>query len=67
MRQRNELLLEARAALEVDMQRILAARGIAAGELNPGLFQASFQDTEKWITHHQKLFGDTVRLLSSKE
>ena len=67
MRQRNELLLEARAALEVDLQHIMAAKGVSAAELDPKLFQASFRDTENWITHHQKLFSETLRLLSATE
>ena len=67
MRQRNELLLEARAALEVDLQHIMAAKGVSAAELDPKLFQASFRDTENWITHHQKLFSETLRLLSTTE
>lgn len=67
MRQRNALLLEARAALEVDLQHIMAAKGISAGELDPKLFQASFRETEEWIIHHQKLFSQTLRLLSDTQ
>ena len=67
LRQRNRLLTDARAALEADLDHIRAVKNIPAGEPDPALFQASFQDTEKWITHYQKLFGDTLRLLSSVE
>lgn len=67
MRQRNQELMQAKTALQEDMQRLLAAGGGSAGELDVSLFQADFRNIENWILYYQKLFADTVKKLSSKD
>lgn len=67
LRQRNALLTDAKTALQADLRHIRAVKGIAPEEPEPAVLQASFDDTEKWITHHQKLFSDTISLLSEMD
>ena len=65
MRQRNQLLMDIRANLSQDLERIREVKGIDPKEPAPAVLQASFQDTEKWITHYQQLLSETVHLLSN--
>lgn len=67
MRQRNQLLMEIRTNLTQDLERLRAVKGMDAKEPTPAVLQASFRDTEKWITHYQQLLNDTVHLLSNVE
>jgi len=67
MRQRNQLLMEIRANLAQDLEQIRAVKGMDAAEPAPAVLQATFRDTENWITHYQQLLSNTVQLLSNVE
>ena len=64
LRERNNLLLEARAALETDLQEIMAARNLRPDSLDMSFFQEDFRRTEQWVAHYQTLFGNVLSQLS---